>query len=153
MSDCAKCSIEFPPAFCDAFKTSYFGAKLYEDPAYAETNIINTSQNYVVEVCIELESRIKKLICGKWCVSVHVESVGKGPEFDRNVVIDMNNCDPNPDCIKIKLSGSDFHAEGGEGHCGHVSYIAVTVLALDHCDSKPIGIAGFCRLGPVMVYP
>lgn len=153
MSDCTKCSIEFPPAFCDALKASHFSAKLYEVPAYAETNIISTDQSYVVKVCIELDAKIKTLLCTKWCVSVHVESVGKGPEFDKNVVIDADHCDPSPDCVEIEIKGSEFHTEGGDGHCGHVSYIAVTVLGLDRCTGKPIGIAGFCRLGPVMVYP
>lgn len=144
------CTIEVPPSFCDELNAS-LGVTLLEVPAYKATNIINHNQSYVVRVAVELGARIKKLLCGEWCISVAVEGIGPAKEFRLVKVLDMNNCDPNPDTVDFELPGTMFEGEQTD-HCGDVFYIVITVVARDKCEHKPIGIAGFCKLGPVMVY-
>ena len=148
--DCTfKCVMEFPPAFRDQM-TATIGVDLLEAPDYAPVNIINKDGKYTVRVCVELAAAIKKLICGTWCICVAAESIGTGADRDKCVELPMDNCNPAPDCVDIDIPGEWL--AGDSAKCGKVFYLVVTVVALDNCDKKPIGIAGFCRVGPVMVY-
>lgn len=144
-----ECTVEVPRRFCDAL-TATMSVDLFELPSHEPTTVINRDQKYLVEVCVELGAAIKKLLCGKWCVSVAAEGVGPASEKKMTKIIPMNNCDPKPDCVTFDLPGEWF--EGGGGVCGDVYYLVVTVVALDSCEDKPIGIAGYCKIGPVMVY-
>ncbi|EIJ34540.1 hypothetical protein [Thiothrix nivea] len=144
-----KCVMEFPPAFKDQL-TATIGVDLLEAPEYAPVNIIKKGQKYVVRVCVELNAQIKKLICADWCICVAAESIGIGQEGEICETLCMDNCNPEPDCIDIEVPG-EWLGEG-DVKCGRVFYMVVTVVALDKCDKKPIGIAGFCRVGPVMVF-
>lgn len=134
--------------------------ELIEQPSDAPARIINRDQHYIARVTIEMDSKIKHLICGKWCISVAAEGIGKAGEGKEVVTIPMDNCNNEHDTVDIVLPSS-FFAPGPDTvepkHdkaevCGDVFKLVVTAIALDNCEGKPIGIAGFCTLGPVMVY-
>lgn len=144
-----KCVIEVPPTICTQLNVT-LTASLLEVPSYSPSNIINVNQSYVVRVCAELGSDIQRILCGWWCFSVAVESCGPSPDLKWTKQIKMDNCTPGPDCVDFTINGSDFGVKPEE--CGNVFNFCVTMVALDNCDKKPIGIAGFCTLGPVMVY-
>jgi hypothetical protein len=141
--------MEFPPAFRDQLSAT-IGVDLLESPSYAPVNIINKDGKYIVRVSVELAAVVKKLICAKWCICVAAESIGSGQEGEKCTELKMDNCNPEPDSVDIEIPGEWL--AGGDAKCGKVFYLVVTVVALDNCDSKPLGIAGFCRVGPVMVY-
>ena len=145
----AKSVIETPAAFCDQLSVIEFSADIFEVPSHSPTNVLSKDSQYVVEVSIELGAKIKRLISGEWCISVAAESIGPGSEKRMTKVIAMDNCDPSPDRARFNLPNDWFDAPGD--HCGQVYYLVVTVVARDSCKHEPIGIAGFSRLGPVMV--
>ena len=149
MNSTYKCTMEFPPAFQDQL-TATIGVDLLEEPSHAPVNIIHKNGKYIVRVCVELAAAIKKLICGKWCICVAAESIGSGMEGEKCIELKMDNCNPDADCVDIEIPGEWLAEDGAK--CGKVFHLVVTVVALDNCESKPIGIAGFCRVGPVMVY-
>lgn len=47
----------------------------------APTTLIRTDQNALVHVEWSLDGALTEFICGSWCVSVHMESIGPGPEI------------------------------------------------------------------------
>jgi hypothetical protein len=143
-----KCSIQLPANFCDQLSAT-LDVTLLEDPSKPPVDIIDSTQDYIVRVDVELGSQIKKLICGEWKIRVAVEGLGTAKEFDVRRIIPMDNCNPAPDRTDIRIHGSDFGVAPGDSG---VFYIVVSVMALNSCDHKPIGIAGFCKLGPVMVF-
>lgn len=144
-----QCTVEVPKAFCDAL-TATMTVDLLEVPSHAPTNVINREQSYEVTVSVELGALVKRLICGEWCISIAAEGIGPAGEPKQTQVIPMTNCDDEPEKAVFKLNGTWFGG-GGEG-CGDVYYLVATVIARDSCEHKPIGIAGFCKIGPVMVY-
>jgi hypothetical protein len=145
----SECTVEVPERICTQLRAK-LTATLLEVPAHTPTNVINVNQAYVVRVCVELGSEILKLLCGEWCISVAVESCGASPDFKLTKVISMDNCTPGPDCWDFRIDGRDFGLTPEE--CGNVFHFCITVVARDSCEHRPIGIAGFCKLGPVMVY-
>jgi hypothetical protein len=148
-----KCTIEVPSKFCDELSAT-MTVEVEEFPSHAPASIIKCDQEYVVRVCVELGSSIKKLLCGYWCICIAVEGIGEAREFKLCQTIPMNNCDPKPDCYEFRIKGSDFFLPGtcDPTSCGDVFYLVATVVGLDPCEKKPIGIAGFCKVGPVMVF-
>ena len=153
----AQCSIQVPDTFCDQLAADMH-VHLYEVPSDAPTNVIDRSQSYRVVVHIEMSAQIKKLICGKWCVSISAEGIGTAGERKDVKIIDMNNCSDEMDEAVFNLDGSWFTPGSDDTppvatkSCGDVYNLVVTVVALDSCEQKPMGIAGFCTIGPVMVF-
>lgn len=147
----AKYSMETPAAFTDQLKMIHFDAELYEEPAHQATNILTPGSKYVVEVSMELGAKIKCLLCGEWCVSVAAETFGPGRDRRVTKTVPMNNCDPSPDKVRFDLP-ADWFDDKNDDACAELYSLAVTVVALDSCHHKPIGIAGFAKLGNVLTY-
>ena len=153
----AHCNIQFPDGFCDQV-TADMHVHLLEVPGDAPTNVIKRDQSYRVVVHVELGSQIKRMLCGEWCVSVSAEGVGTAGERKEVKTVKMNNCSDAMDEAVFDLDGSWFTPGADDTPpihgkaCGDVYNLVVTVVALDPCKHEPIGIAGFCTLGPVMVY-
>src|SRR5262245_37942466 len=57
-------------------------ASVSELGGVAPTNIIRIDQDWLVRIKWALHGTLKSMICGKWCLHVHLESIGKGPELD-----------------------------------------------------------------------
>lgn len=142
------CSIQFPASFCDQLSAA-LTVDLIEVPTNLPANIISTTQSYIIRVDVELVSQIKKVLCGEWKICVAVEGIGTALEFDKKATIPMDNCNPAADRCEITILGTEFGVALGDSA---VFDISVAVMALDPCDHLPIGIAGFCKLDPVMVY-
>ncbi len=153
----AHCSIQLPDGFCDQISADMH-VHLYEIPGDSPVNVIKRDQSYRVVVHIELSAQLKRLLCGQWCVSVMAEGAGTAGERKDVKRVRMNNCSDAMDEVVFNLDGSWFTPGSdntgpvAEGGCGDVFNLTVTAIALDGCEGEPIGIAGFCTLGPVMVY-
>lgn len=153
----AQCSIQLPDGFCDQLSADMH-VHLLEIPGDETTNVIRRDQSYRVVVHIELSAVMKRLLCGYWCVSIMAEGAGTAGERKDVKQVEMNNCEDSMDTISFDLSGAwftpgvDDTGRESKGPCGDVFNLTVTAIALDKCNKEPIGIAGFCTLGPVMVY-
>ena len=62
--------------------SGYISADVYEVGGVAPTNIIRLDQDWRVHLDWALEGSLKSMICGTWCIHLHLESIGKGPELD-----------------------------------------------------------------------
>ena len=145
--------IETPAAFVEQFKMATFDVELYEMPHRSATRILTPGSKYVVEVSVELGAKLKCLLCGEWCVSIAAESIGPGPEGVVQRVFPMDNVDSRADVIRIELPYKWFNeAQKNEDcrECGTMFDLVCTVIAQDKCH-KPIGLAGFARLGQVLI--
>ncbi len=148
----AHCPMQLPDGFCDQLD-AHMHVHLTEVPNDAPVNVIDRTQSYRVTVHIELSAQMKRLICGTWCISVACEGAGTAGEKNVTKQMEMNNCDDGMDECVFDLPGDWFTPSGdGKEGCGDVYNLTVTAIALDKCEGKPLGIAGFCTLGPVMVY-
>jgi hypothetical protein len=56
-------------------------AAVYEQGGAGPTNIIRTDQNWGVIVKWKTSGSLVRMICGKWCLQMHLESMGPGPEL------------------------------------------------------------------------
>jgi hypothetical protein len=148
----AKYSMETPAAFVDQLKVVKFDVQLFELPARSATNILTPGSKYLCEVQVELGAKIKPLLAGEWCVSLLAESVGPGEDKRMSKVIPMDNCSCDPDKVSFEISESWLDGNCGPDGCGDVYSLACTVVARDRCNHRPIGIAGFAKLGDVMTY-
>lgn len=146
------CLIEIPSAILNQF-TASMHVDLLEVPAFDPTTIIHHDQSYVLRVCLDFNSPLKNIICAEFCINVGVEGCGAAKEFSvKGVIIDVDPCKPGPYCVDIKIAGTEFELPDGN-HCGEVFNFCITAILRDKCDAHlPIGIAGMCSVGPVMVY-
>ena len=128
-------------------------ATLLEVPANNPTNIISHDQKYVVRVCLDFQSKWKKIICAEWCINLGVEGCGSAKEFGRTAVIKLDPCKTTPDCYDFEIDGKDFES-ANSNHCGEVFSFCLSGILRDSCPGSnlPLGVAFMCNLGPVMVY-
>jgi hypothetical protein len=130
----------------------YIGAEIYEVGGVAPTNVIRIDQDWRVHLDWELEGSLKSMICGTWCLHVHLESIGKGPE--------LSLPDPSYE-VKVPLNPcgngkyeKDFVIRRGTVTARHCStpYKLVTTVTYENACGKPGPIAGFVELGIVQFY-
>jgi len=56
-------------------------AAVYEQGGAAPANIIRINQNWGVIVKWKTSGSLVRMICGEWCLKMHLESMGPGPEL------------------------------------------------------------------------
>ena len=106
--------------------------------------IINIAKPWDVRVSWCLVGPLKDLICGKWCVSVHFESIGEGREFDLHYPEFHFDC--RSKCFDVRIPGRALRPDD----CSTPYKVVVTVLYKTLCG-EPGPIAGFCEF-PVMQF-
>ena len=62
--------------------TGTIAADVYELGGVAPTNIIRIDEAWKVSIDWELIGSLKSMVCGTWCLHLHLESIGKGEELD-----------------------------------------------------------------------
>ncbi|MFM9886094.1 MAG: hypothetical protein ACKVQT_23965 [Burkholderiales bacterium] len=114
-------------------------AGIYENGA-PTNGIVNINQPWDVKVGFGLKGPLRELICGKWCITAHFESIGNAPEFDVDVEPHIHfDCHNEYWCVRIPGPRLDT------AHCGRPYKIAVTVAYKSMCG-KPAGIIGYVEL-------
>jgi hypothetical protein len=127
----------------------YIEAEVYEVGGVAPTNIIRIDQDWRVRVHWGLEGCLKSMICGAWCLHLHLESIGEGPELSL----------PVPNKVRLDPCGNgeydyDFVLRKGKvtaDHCSTPYKPVVTVTYENECE-LPGPIAGFVELGIIQFY-
>jgi len=98
----------------------------------------------------DVEGELKSHLCGKWCVTAFLESIGPGPEIALPNPCDCTpfNCDnPGPWRKEFDLPGGGIECTD----CGSLYQIAVTLTSKD-CNDRPGHIAAYCKGATVMFY-
>ena len=131
--------------------SGYISADVYEVGGVAPTNIIRLDQDWRVHLNWALEGSLKSMICGTWCIHLHLESIGKGRELDLPYHDDARvPLDPCGDsCYNY-----DFRVHKGTVRPEHCStpYKLVATVVYENACCKPGPMAGFVELGIIQFY-
>jgi len=123
--------------------SGYISADVYENGGVAPTNIIRVDESWFVRLNWALEGSLKSMICGTWCLHLHLESIGKGPE--------LNLPDPYPE-IQVPLDPCgdgrytyDFVVKAGTVKPEHCStpFKLVSTITYENACGLPGPMAGF----------
>lgn len=126
--------------------------ELYEVGGADPTTIIRTDQAWYIRLHWKLQGTLVNMICGEWCINVHLESMGRGREFNF----------PEDGDIRVPLSckangeyWADVHVPAGKitpEDCASPYKVVTTLTYRNPCD-KPGPIAGFVEGPLVTFYP
>lgn len=114
-------------------------------------NIINIKDAWVVDFHWHLHGPMAKCITGKWCLHVHLESIGKGPELSlfegRDVEVELDPCGDGHYQYRFDVKAGTVTADA----CSTPYRVVATLTYRTPCD-KPGPMAGFADLGMVQFY-
>jgi len=97
-----------------------------------------------------LEGPLVHHLCGEFCVCLHLECFGPGPEYtlpDPCPRIPMDPCGDGQYSYRINIPAGTIDPKV----CGNVCCLAVTLTSFDPCGN-PGHIAAYCRDLCVMFY-
>jgi hypothetical protein len=125
-------------------------AEILEVGGVDPNTIISTNQEWVVKVDWFIEGPLVRHMCGSWCLSVQLESVGLGNDYNLpeggRIEIPMNPCDGEYS-YEIRVPAGTIDPED----CGTLYLLAVTLTSKDPCD-RPGHIAAYAKGPNVMFY-
>lgn len=107
--------------------------------------IINIANPWDLRVSWRLTGPLREMICGMWCVALHLESIGEGKEFTLHAEEFEFNC--NHRCYSVCIPGG-----GIEPSDCTTPYKVVCTVAYKSMCGKPGPIVGVCNLGLVQFY-
>jgi len=127
-------------------------ASIYELGGVAPTNIIRIDEDWLVRLKWQLHGSLKSMICGKWCLHVHLESIGKGPELDLpdpgpEIQIPLNPCGNGEYCYDFVVKKGTVKPE----HCS-TPFKVVTTVVYENACGRPGPMAGFVEFGIIQFY-
>lgn len=119
------------------------------DSGIAPNTIINIEDDFYVDIYWTLQGTLQSLICGEWCIHLHMESIGKGKEFNyprhrRSVRVPVKPCGDGRYSYRLRVPGGTVKSK----QCGIPYQTAVTVSMLDSCGD-PASIIGVVN-GPTL---
>lgn len=151
------CEFEIDPHACDLW--GYIRASVYEEeypegPHDAKT-IIACDEDWYVKVKWKIWGGLMHHLCGYFCVCVHLESIGPGPDYsldcdgDGNPCIDSIDMDPCGEGeyeVTCRIPAGTVDC----GDCGKLYLLGVTLTSRDACK-EPGHIAAYCK-GPTLMF-
>ena len=121
-------------------------ATIYEEDQSGPQEHIDVANDWYVDIEWYLKGHLTRHLCGKFCLNVHLESIGKGEEYSFGPeYVDMDPCGNG-------YYRHRFHIKAGEvkaGDCGRLYLVAVTLSSLDECKGQG-HINAYCKEGCVM---
>ncbi|MDX1432210.1 MAG: hypothetical protein R3286_07140 [Gammaproteobacteria bacterium] len=139
--------IDFP----DFDLKAYLSAFVYEADENPTNRIIRIDENWGVRAHWWLTGRWRECLCGYWCVGVHFESIGSGPEFvlpgGRDSLIELDPCGSGHYDYDLKVPAKFVKPE----YCSSIYKLVVSLTYRTPCK-KPGPIAGFYELPLVQFY-
>ena len=123
-------------------------ATIYEDGAKGPQEYIDVSNDWWVEIEWYLKGDLRRHLCGYFCLGLHLESIGKGPEYSfHREDIKMKPCGNGYYRYKFKVPAGEIKAKS----CGKLYMVAVTLTSKDSCGGQG-HINAFCKEGCVMFH-
>lgn len=123
-------------------------ARIYEKRGASPTNIVRVDQDWGVKVHWYLKGSLARLICGKWCLHLRLESMGPGRDllFNAPRKIRLNPCGRGKYSFDFRVKRGTIRPH----HCSIPYKPVVTITYYTVCH-KPGPIAGFVEL-PIMQF-
>lgn len=139
------CPFEISPFTCKL--TGGLRATIYEDGQKGPQEIITTDNNWTIDVEWFLHGHLTRHLCGTFCIGVHLESVGEGPEKSLGTFeVPMEPCGNGHYRYEVKVPAGTVPS----ADCGRLYIVAITLTSKDACG-KPGHINAFCKEGCVMI--
>ena len=118
-------------------------ADVYEIGGVSPKNIIRIDQDWVVRLYWALERSLKSMICGTWCLNLHLESIGKGQELDlpgayNEVRVPLDPCGDGRYTYDFVVKAGTVKPE----HCSTPFKLVSTITYVNSCN-LPGPMAGF----------
>jgi hypothetical protein len=115
-------------------------------------NIIQIDDDWTVRIKWAIEGSLKSMICGTWCVHVHLESIGKGPELSlpdpyREIEVPLDPCGNGEYYYDFLVRKGQITAD----YCSTPYKVVATVTYKNPCH-KPGPMAGFVEFGVLQFY-
>jgi hypothetical protein len=125
-------------------------AYITEVDSVAPTTILEADKDFKVHVKWWLDGPLTAYVCGEWCVSIFLESIGPGPELRlpaQPVEIPLDPCPGRNDYAAwIVIPANTIKPE----ECA-VPYKLVTTVTYRSPKHKPGPMAGFVE-GPILQF-
>lgn len=139
--------IDFPDFDLKAYLTAF----VYEADENPTNRIIRIDEDWGIKVHWWLKGHWARCLCGYWCVGVHFESIGDGPEFvlpsAKESLIELDPCGDGHYHYDAKVPARYVRPE----HCSSIYKLVVSLTYRTPCK-EPGPIAGFCELPLVQFY-
>ena len=135
------CEKQFTPLV--ATTTLNLKATVFEVGGDAPTNIIHTDQAWYVEVEWEITGPLIRHFCGTWHVSVNLESIGPGSEYqfpEPPAQVPMNPCGDGKYKYTINVPANAVDARDPDGT---LYIVGVTLGSTDPCGNAG-HLFGYC---------
>ncbi len=118
-------------------------ADVYELGGVAPTNIIRIDEAWKVSIDWELIGSLKSMVCGTWCLHLHLESIGQGEELDlfegnREVHVKLDPCGDGKYHYDFMVPAGTIYPK----HCSTPYKLVTTLTYLNECG-RPGPMAGF----------
>jgi hypothetical protein len=118
-------------------------ADVYEIGGVAPKNIIRIDQDWLVRLNWALEGSLKSMICGTWCLNLHLESIGKGQELDlpgayNEVRVPLDPCGDGRYTYDFVVKAGTVRPE----HCS-TPFKLVSTITYENSCGLPGPMAGF----------
>lgn len=131
--------------------TGAMSATILDSQGVAPGNIIHVDDDWSVEFKWSLKGPLAGCISGDWCLRVHLESIGSGPElnlFENNdVIVPLDPCGDGHYSRSFDVKAGDVPAEAHSS----IYKVVATITYRTPCK-KPGPMAGFADLGLLQFY-
>jgi hypothetical protein len=145
-----ECEREFTPLV--AATRIRLSATVYEVGGTDPTSIIHTNQNWYVDVEWQMTGHLIRHFCGDWYVSVVLESIGPGKEYqfpDPPAKVPMEPCGDGKYRYRINVAAGEVEARDQDGT---LYILGVTLGSGDHCG-QPSHLYAHCTGGELHFVP
>lgn len=126
-------------------------AQIIDAQGVAPSHIIRADDHWAVQFNWSLKGQLASCICGTWCLRVHLESIGSGPELslfaDKDIEVPLDPCGDGNYSYAFRVPAGTVSGEG----CGPTYKVVATLTYRTPCG-RPGPIAGFVDLGLVQFY-
>ncbi len=136
----------FPPK--SRYLYGHIEASIY-DSGVAPNTIIKVGDDWYVDIYWSMKGMLMPLVYGKWCVRLHMESMGRGKEFNfphngHEVYVKVDPCGNGLYHYRLKVPAGTVKAK----HCGIPYKLVVSVTFHDVCG-RPGYLTGVVE-GPIL---
>jgi hypothetical protein len=134
---------------------AYIYGYVHEHGSFRPTNIIRTDQRWGVTLRWVTIGSLVRMVCGRWCLHIYLESIGPGPELrlpapPRHIPLNPCGAHGSPPRVHYDI---DLDVPAGTVTAAHCStpYKCVTTVTYEDSCGTPGPVTGFVE-GPILQF-
>lgn len=142
-----KCEFELEPY--KPGMTGWISAYIRDNDGTDPVTVIDCDSGGTIVIEWDIDGSLRDHMCGKWCVTAYLESIGPGPELALPGGCECIDWEPCHDGSWKKEIAIPQGIECTD--CGSLYQVGVTLTSKDGCGN-PGHVAAFCKGATVMFY-